>query len=45
MAKVKKSVETVTLTSPTGTKVTVSKESVEKFKARGYKAARTSSTS
>lgn len=37
MAKTKRAVESVTLTSPTGTKVTVSKESVDKYKAKGYK--------
>lgn len=39
MAKAQKVSEAVTLTSPTGTKVTVSKESVDKYKAKGYKAA------
>lgn len=38
MARQRKQREAVTLTSPQGTKVTVSKESAGRYEARGYKA-------
>ncbi len=44
MAKDKKVVKRVTLTGPSGASVTVSEESADKFKARGYKVAAKRST-
>lgn len=38
MARQRKTRETVTLTSPQGTTVSVAKERVDHYKARGYKA-------
>lgn len=37
MARRKEAVKTVTLTAPSGTKVTVAETSADKYKARGYK--------
>lgn len=37
MAKEKQAVKTVTLTAPSGSKVTVAESSAAKYKARGYK--------
>lgn len=43
--KAKKAVETVRLVTGNGTKVTVAKDSAEKFKARGFTAESSSKTS
>lgn len=45
MAKQQKRTEAVTLISPRGTKVSVAKDSADKYKARGYKSASTSTSS